>query len=157
MAGKRINSCQKGKREERAARDAWRAAGIDARRGRQFSGSPDSPDVITGIDSIHVEVKGCEVTDIYGWLDQAQRDVEKDVIRTGSLAQRLPIVQHRKKRKPWVIILTFDNFIRLLRETNRIRESRPPTQQGREQDNQNGKANEQTTQGSPQDIIRNPQ
>lgn len=111
LSRQRINSCEKGKREERAARDAWRRAGLDARRGQQRAGSPDSPDIITCVKSIHVEVKGCQNTDIYGWLEQARRD------SAGS--QRLPIVQHRKKRKPWVVILTFDNFIALLKETNR--------------------------------------
>lgn len=117
-----INSCQKGKREERAARDAWREAGFkDARRGRQYSGSPDSPDIQV-IDSLHVECKGCQNTDIYSWLAQADEDANKGIVRTGSIVKKLPVVMHRKKRKPWVIILTFKNFILLLRETNRLRQ-----------------------------------
>jgi len=41
-----MNSREKGKRGERQWRDELRANGYAARRGQQFSGSPDSPDVI---------------------------------------------------------------------------------------------------------------
>jgi hypothetical protein len=41
-----MNSSQKGKRGERAWRDELIAHGYSARRGQQFSGTPDSPDVV---------------------------------------------------------------------------------------------------------------
>jgi Holliday junction resolvase len=41
-----MNSREKGKRGERQWRDELRAQGFAARRGQQFSGSPDSPDVV---------------------------------------------------------------------------------------------------------------
>jgi hypothetical protein len=41
MNSQRINSRQKGARGERQWRDELRAHGYDARRGQQFSGSPD--------------------------------------------------------------------------------------------------------------------
>ena len=41
-----MNSRAKGARGERLWRDELRAQGFTARRGQQFSGSPDSPDVV---------------------------------------------------------------------------------------------------------------
>jgi len=41
-----MNSREKGKRGERQWRDELRANGYTARRGQQFAGSPDSPDVV---------------------------------------------------------------------------------------------------------------
>ena len=41
-----MNSRQKGARGERMFRDMFREAGFEARRGQQFSGGTDSPDVV---------------------------------------------------------------------------------------------------------------
>ena len=56
-----MNSRDKGKRGERQWRDELRKNGYHARRGQQFSGSPDSPDVICdGLPWAHFEVKFVE-------------------------------------------------------------------------------------------------
>jgi hypothetical protein len=56
-----MNSRQKGKRGERAWRDVLLAHGFQARRGRQFPGSPDSPDVVCpDLPTVHFEVKCVE-------------------------------------------------------------------------------------------------
>ena len=54
-----VNSCAKGKRIERAARDFLnRYEGVHARRGQQFAGGNDSPDlVVDGTPGLHWEVK----------------------------------------------------------------------------------------------------
>lgn len=54
---KRINSRQKGKRGEREAAKFLQSLGIVARRGQQFSGGKDSPDVVTELENVHIEVK----------------------------------------------------------------------------------------------------
>ncbi len=46
QARPRVNSRQKGARGERQWRDELRAHGFQARRGQQFSGPPESPDVV---------------------------------------------------------------------------------------------------------------
>lgn len=53
------NSRQKGKRGELAAAHYLRSLGfISARRGVQYSGSPDSPDVVCDeLPGVHIEVK----------------------------------------------------------------------------------------------------
>ena len=46
MLGTAMNSREKGKRGERQWRDELRANGYGARRGQQFCGSAESPDVV---------------------------------------------------------------------------------------------------------------
>ena len=54
-------SRNKGQRGEREfASELRRLFGIDARRGVQYCGGADSPDVITDFDEIHFEVKRTE-------------------------------------------------------------------------------------------------
>jgi len=70
-----MNSREKGKRGERQWRDELRAQGFEARRGQQFAGSPDSPDVVC--DSLpwaHFEVKAVERLNIEDAMEQARRD-----------------------------------------------------------------------------------
>ena len=54
-----MNSKDKGKRGERMAAAKFREHGFDARRGVQYSGGPDSPDVV-GPEGLHIEVKFTE-------------------------------------------------------------------------------------------------
>ena len=69
-----VNSNQKGKRGERELAKLIREFGINARRGQQFSGSPDSPDVVTDLKDWHFEVKRTESLSVYKAMDQAASD-----------------------------------------------------------------------------------
>ena len=73
-----------------------------------FRGGAGNPDVWARIGSraLHMEVKRTECFSLYPALDQAMRDA------AGSPA--VPIVVHRMNRKPWVVVLTLEAFIRLL-------------------------------------------
>jgi len=77
---KRINSRQKGKRGEREAAAFLRSLGFEARRGQQFAGGGDSPDVVTSLSNVHIEVKfGVKGMDLGTQLlrdacDQAERE-----------------------------------------------------------------------------------
>lgn len=103
---KRINSCTKGKVGEREVRDMFRAAGFEARRGRQYSGSPDSPDVVTSLDKdFHVEAKRVEKLQIDKAMAQALRDKGPD---------QMPLVFHRKNRTKWLVTLQADDLIWIL-------------------------------------------
>lgn len=96
----------KGKRGEReAAAEIRRLFGTEAARGRQFCGSPDSPDIRTGIPDVHFEVKRCESLSVYPAMQQAQRDANGQV----------PIVLHRKNNKPWLAIIPLEDLPRLIR------------------------------------------
>jgi Holliday junction resolvase len=73
-----VNSRNKGKRGERQWRDELRSHGYQARRGQQFSGSPDSPDVVCdGLPWIHFEVKAVERLNIEQAMEQARRDARR--------------------------------------------------------------------------------
>ena len=100
--GRRSRS--KGKRGEReAARELARVLGIRARRGQQFAGGTESPDVVTECDELHIEVKRTESFRLYASLDQAIADA----------GDKLPLVLHRCNRQPWVVILRLDDLVEL--------------------------------------------
>jgi len=99
-------SRDKGKRGEREAAALFRQYGFDARRGVQYHGGPDSPDV-TGVPGLHIEVKRVERLALYDALDQARRDAGPEEI---------PVVVHRKNDCRWVVVLGFEDFMTLYRE-----------------------------------------
>ena len=102
-----INSRAKGARGEREFADYLRQHGWAARRGQQFSGSPDSPDVVTDIPGVQFEVKRVEKGSIYPWLKQAIRD--------SGLTGKMPIVAHRRNGEAWIAILPMIDLMELLR------------------------------------------
>ena len=101
----KINSRAKGARGERQWRDELRANGYEARRGQQFSGSPDSPDVICpALFGIHFEVKAVERLNIELAMEQARRDSEG----------KAPVVAHRRNFRRWLVTMDAETFFRLL-------------------------------------------
>lgn len=103
-----INSKQKEKRGEREFANFLKTHGIQARRGVQYQGSPDSPDVVSELKNLHFEVKRTEKLNIYTAFMQAKEDSGK----------KIPIVAHKKNHKNWLVImdaedwLKFSNFIK---------------------------------------------
>lgn len=96
------NSRDKGKRGEREAAAALRDLGFKgARRGQQFQGSPDSPDVADAITGVHIEVKRTEKFNLYAALAQATLDAGKHDV---------PVVLHRRNSKMWVLALPLDRL-----------------------------------------------
>ena len=94
-------SKRKGKTGElEAAKQRARLFGCQARRGQQFAGSPDSPDIVCDIPGIHLEVKRAERLSLYAALDQAIDD-------SGEAA---PVVLHRASRQPWVAIVRLEDL-----------------------------------------------
>ena len=101
-----LNSRQKGKVGELEFAAFLREHGfVDARRGVQYHGGAESPDVV-GIPGLHIEVKRCERGSLYAWLSQATDDAG---------AGKIPVVAHRRSRKQWAAILSFENLIELMR------------------------------------------
>jgi Holliday junction resolvase len=98
----KINSRAKGARAEReCAKELERLFGCSARRGQQFSGSSDSPDVVTDLPGVHIECKRVEKLSIYKAMEQAIRD---------SGNNRIPVVLHRQNGKPWLAIVRLDDL-----------------------------------------------
>lgn len=102
-------SRNKGASGERELADKLKSLlGISARRGRQYSGSPDSPDVDSDLN-LQIECKRVERLQLYQSIEQAARD---------SQGKKPPIVFHRKNRKPWVVIMYLDDLPEIARIVN---------------------------------------
>ena len=85
----------KGKRGERQVAELLRSLGIAARRGRQYAGHPDAPDVVADLPGCYVEVKLRERESVRAWMDEAR-------VNAGDL---VPLVFHRKNRGEWLLTL----------------------------------------------------
>ena len=96
------NSRRKGKVGELEAAAFLREYGIAARRGVQYQGGQDSPDLVTDLP-VHFEVKRTESLKLYPALEQA-------IAEAGS---QMPVVLHRKNGKGWVAIVRAEDFVGL--------------------------------------------
>lgn len=76
--------------------------GVACRRGQQFKGGQDSPDV-AGLPGIHVESKRTERLSLYNAVDQA----------VGDAGSNVPVVMHRCNRREWVAIVRLEDLTRL--------------------------------------------
>lgn len=96
-------SRNKGKRGELFVRDFLNdTLGFKlCKRGQQFKGSPDSPDVV-GVKGLHVEAKFVEKLNIYDAVEQASQDAGKNT----------PAVFHKKNRKPLLITIKAEDLLR---------------------------------------------
>jgi Holliday junction resolvase len=102
-----INSRAKGCRGEREWRDFLKGFGYAARRGQQFAGGGDSPDVISDVPGTHWEVKRVEAGNPYKWLDQAIADAKEG---------NVPIVAHRRSKREWICVIRAEDLIALLKK-----------------------------------------
>lgn len=103
-------SREKGKRGERECAAFLSSLGWPARRGQQFKGGGDSPDVVCArlaARGVQVEVKRVEAFALYPALEQATKDAGPECD---------PVVFHRRSGKPWVVVLHAEAFLRLLGE-----------------------------------------
>lgn len=90
-----VNSRRKGKTGELDWCSELRDLGFTARRGCQYSGSSDSPDVVSSIESVHWEVKRVEALSVYKAMAQAVADCGDSV----------PVVAHRRNKCEWLLVL----------------------------------------------------
>ena len=109
---KAINSRQKGARGEREWRDHLIANGYEARRGQQFSGSPDSPDVVCNLP-FHFEVKRVEKLNIEKAVKQSEDDC----------GESMPVVAHKKNRGQWLVTMPEWVFFALIKKDSEEEES----------------------------------
>jgi len=101
-----VNSRRKGKAGELELAAWLRERGVGARRGCQFSGGSESPDVVADLPGVHFEVKRCEALRLWDAVEQAVTDA----------GERLPVVAHRANRREWVAIVPLDRLLPLLQE-----------------------------------------
>jgi len=86
-----------------AAAAIRRVLRTEAHRGRQFSGSDESPDIITDLVGVHFEVKRAEAFRLYAAMDQAIADADENI----------PVVLHRMNNQPWVVVVRLDDLPKL--------------------------------------------
>ena len=104
-----VNSRAKGARYEREVAGFLREQGYDARRGCQFAGGTDSPDVKCDDFPCHIEAKFVERLNILDAYRQSQRDA----------GEKIPCVVHRKKgQTDSLITLSLEDFIKLTKNQN---------------------------------------
>lgn len=100
-----MNSKQKGNVGEREFAAFLRDQGFTARRGQQFSGSPDSPDVVTDLP-FHIEVKRVERLNLRDAVAQAE----------GDCGAKPWAVAHRWNNGKWLITIKAEVFTDLVKE-----------------------------------------
>jgi len=104
-----MNSCQKGKRGERLWRDQLINNGYtDARRGQQFSGSPESPDVICeSLKQFHFEVKNTERLNLSLALSQSIGDSGTD---------QIPLVCSKRNGEDWIVSMRASDWFQMIKK-----------------------------------------
>ena len=98
------NSRRKGADGERELARKLASYGFDTRRGQQYRGGGDSPDVV-GLPGVHVECKRVEHLQIERAMAQSRRDSEG--------TDDLPVVMHRRDREGWKVTMDLDGFMNL--------------------------------------------
>lgn len=99
-----INSKDKGKRGEREFANLLKKYGFNARRGQQYKGTKDSPDVICDVLPFHFEVKRVQKLNLDSAMDQAKKDCGNNE----------PVVAHRKDHHKWLITIDAEYFLKNL-------------------------------------------
>ena len=100
-----INSRDKGARFEREVAQWFRDKlyDLEARRGQQFAGGTDSPDVILpNIPQLHIEAKMVERLNVYDAMLQSIRDA----------GSKIPSVFMRKKGKEMLVVIRAEDIVR---------------------------------------------
>ena len=101
-------SKRKGKVGEREVAELLRQNGYEARRGQQYAGGGDSPDVI-GLAGFHIEVKRTENFQLYSALEQAIADRGYGEV---------PVVFHRRNGRQWVVVLDASDFLDIIKRSH---------------------------------------
>ena len=118
-----MNSRRKGKVGELEFAALVREHGFDARRGVQFTGGADSPDVVSeALRFLHIEVKRTQALNLSDACAQAESDC----------GGKPWIVAHRRNHAPWLITMTAEVFFQFLRgtlplETTKTKSNNEPT------------------------------
>ena len=97
------NSRNKGATGERELANWLTERGYKARRGQQFSGSPESPDVVCpALGAFHIECKRTERLSLYKAMKQAEDDAGQD---------QIPVLFHRRNRERWLVVMDGEDWL----------------------------------------------
>ena len=107
-----INSKKKGSRGELELAKWLSANGFPARRGQQYSGTPDSPDVVCpSLPEVHWECKRTERSRPVDWLVKAQSDAPG----------KTPVVIWRRNHGQPIAMINADQLLNILRRSDLVR------------------------------------
>ena len=113
-----VNSRRKGKEGELELARILRTYGFDTRRGQQFKGGGDSPDVM-GLPGVHIECKRVQSLNIEKAMVQSRTDAEG--------TDDIPVVIHRRDREKWKVTMDLDEFMKMYIAATDADVSRFPT------------------------------
>ena len=105
-----MNSKRKGNAGERELLHLLEGYGLDVHRNDQtFIGGVDNPDIACRVEGVpvHIECKRTEKLSLYEAMEQAERDAN---------GHALPVVVHRRNRKPWLVVLKLEDVMKIVRE-----------------------------------------
>ncbi len=102
-----MNSKRKGSRGERMLASVLTDAGFPARRGQQFKGGCNSPDVVCpALNRWHWESKFVEQLRFRDWLAQAE----------GDCGGKPWIIAWKRRFGPWLAVMKLDDLLDLIRD-----------------------------------------
>lgn len=108
------SSRAKGKRGELEVAHQFQSAGFpEARRAQQYSGIAEGTADVIGVPGLHVEVKRVERLNLAAAYEQSARDA----LTAGD--SDIPIVVHRKSREPWMVSMSFNDFLTVWNRSQR--------------------------------------
>lgn len=102
-----MNSKKKGSAGEREFASILTGKGFPCHRNDQrFTGGVGNPDVSAeGLEAYHIEVKRVERLNLGAAMEQAEHDA----------AGRVPVVAHRRSRRPWLITMHLSDWLALVK------------------------------------------
>ena len=103
-----VNSRAKGSTGERELAEKIRTLlGVHARRTNQFCGNEGTSDVLSDdLPNLYIEVKRVQKLNITAVMEKAVEQCEK----------KIPVVCHRRDRKPWLLTVRLEDLAALARE-----------------------------------------
>ena len=102
MSGR--TSQRKGAAGERELAAILQEYGYDCTRGGSLSFG-EVPD-LSGLPGIHIEVKRVEKLNVCEAMEQSIRDSER-------MGDGLPVLFHRRNRKPWLVTMRLEDWMRM--------------------------------------------
>ena len=104
------SSQRKGSNGEKELERVLKGYGYDVQRGGSmtFGRVPD----LVGLPGVHIECKRVERLNLYGAMEQAQRDAER--FQDGA-----PCVFHRCNRKPWLVTMELTDWSELYKAAHK--------------------------------------
>ena len=99
MTDSRAKGCR-GERE--LARELADIFGVEVRRGQQYAGGTDTPDVVGLPERIHPECKRVEKLNLQAAMEQAIKDGGPG---------KLPVVFHKRNRGDWMVTVLLADWL----------------------------------------------